>query len=100
LQRAEIAGVYNIRLQPLEGFEEIDINTEIVPLALMQRHDFHILGSDAAAKIGVSLQTNNGMSITLGRNMIDQVHQAVFQAPDTQVINYMDDKRRALGTTP
>ena len=88
--------MHDIRFQSPECFEEIEINTEIVSLALVQRHDFHILPHDPLPEIGVSLQTNDGMPVTLGWNMIDQVYKSIFKTPNTQVMNYMNNKRRLL----
>ena len=88
--------MYNIWFQPLKYLEKIEINTEIFPLALVKRYDFHVFSGNPPTKIGVALKTYDGMPITLGRNMIDQVYKTVFQAANTEMVNYMYDKRRRL----
>src|SRR3982751_3228663 len=70
LHRAKISSVHDIGFQTSECFEEVKINSKIVPLAFVQSNDFYILSHNSATEIRITLQANNSVAITVRGNVI------------------------------
>ena len=61
----------------------------------MQRDDFDIRAFNAMAKIRVILDAQNRMPVFGGGHVVDQVDQPVFHPAHKQMMNHVQDQRRA-----
>src|SRR5687768_12312749 len=93
---SQITRMHDVRLQAPECPEKIDIKLEIMSVALVQRDNLHVLARDPAPEVRIPLQTNYGMPVAIGRNMIDEVDYAIFQPSHSQMINHVSNERGLL----
>jgi len=94
LQRRQVAGVDDVRTQPLEQPIQRDIKIGPDTRRFVQGIDLDIRTGDASAEIAVIGKANHRMPVTVGRNMIDEIDQSVFQAADGETVDHMHDQRR------
>ena len=68
-----------------------------MPIPLVQGEHLDICALDATAKFRVVIaQADDDMAIALGRQVVDQVHQPVFQTAIVEAVNDMRDQRRGF----
>ena len=91
-QCGQVAAVEDRWLELSEQAKKPDEYRRILAGFLVQRVKIHRLGRDALAKIRVIGERHHGMAEALRRQMIEQVHHAVFHAPRSKPVDQMDDQ--------
>ena len=97
---SQIPRVNDVRLQASECSKEIEIKAKILPLTLVERHDFNIFSIDSLSELRVTFKADDCVPITFRWNMVDQIHQTVLQPSNPQVMNHMDNQRRLACNLP
>ena len=59
----------------------------------VQRNELHIVTLDPFAKVGDLGQGDDGMAVAVGRHVVDQVDDAVFQAAGIETVHDVGDER-------
>ena len=73
-------------------FEEFGVEPETVAGCFVERDELNVVALDALAEVSDFGEGNDGMAIAIGRHVIDQVDDAIFQSACIETIHDMGDK--------
>ena len=76
---------------------QFQIDPQVLARPFVQHIDVDVRIRDPVAEFRVIGQTDDRMSVTLGWQTVNQVHQTVFQATHREMIDYMDNQRCGPG---
>ena len=99
LQRAQIAGVQDIRPEFAQALVEAAVPGQIMAGTLAQIMKFDAGIGDALGKRAMTGQTDDRVTITVLRQAVDQIDHAVFHAACTEVVDDMRNQHLLAGAS-
>ncbi len=96
-EAAQVARVHECRAQLFQHAVQAQVVAPVLALALVQADDIDTGRGQALTKRGGVLQADDGVPVAFGRQMVDQVHQAVFQPAHVELVDHVHDQRGAVG---
>jgi hypothetical protein len=96
LEAAKVARVHDCRAQLLQYAVQLQVVAPVLAFALAQADDIDTRRSQALAKCGGVLQTDDGVPVAFRRQMVDQVDQAIFQPAHVELVDHVHDQRGAV----
>jgi hypothetical protein len=96
-QRVQVASVQDVRPQLPEQLVQPGHPTVVMSLALAQIEELDLLRGNAVTEIRIAALADHHMAKALRRQMIEQIHHAVFHAAGTKMVDDMGDKRALIG---
>ena len=96
LQRGEIPRMHDIRLQSPEQAPESYVEPPVVPGALVQREDFDVVPLDSILEARRIREANDGMAVSVGGHVIDEIDETVLHPPDIEPMDHMRDEHQSV----
>jgi hypothetical protein len=92
----QVSGMHDRRTPFAQQPPNVTVEPDAVARRLVQGQAFHVLSLYAVTKVGGFRQCEHEMSVFLGRHVVDEIHDPVFDATSVEPVEHVRYQRPAL----